>query len=232
MRVKGSQVYIALVCLLLGIMFAVQYKASTYYEASLVPPSIEDLDAQLASLTKERDAAEQKVAELNQRLEKRRNSNELMANMQKDLQRINLSGGLYPCQGPGISITINNRSSSFQKNELNNGSFAEATYLLLLINELKDSGAEAITINDQRIMAMSEVYWTGTMIVVNGNQVRAPYHILAIGDPDNLEAGMLLKGGFVHNLQFHRQIDLKKVDPIIMPAFNGPTPMNLIRIAR
>ncbi len=232
MRIKGSQVYIALVCLLLGIMFAVQYKASNYYDASLVPPSIEELNVQLTSLTKARDAAGKRVAALNQRLENKRNSNKFMSNMQKDLQLVNMSGGLYPCQGPGISITMNNISSSFHKNDSNTGSFTEATDLLLLMNELKDSGAEAIAINDQRITAMTEVFWTGTMIVVNGNQIRAPYHIQAIGEPENLEAGMLLKGGYLYDLQIQRQINLEKVDHIIMPAFNGPTQMNYTRIVK
>ncbi len=228
-RTKGSQLCIALVCLIMGIMFAVQYNASSYYKTSLVSPSIEDSTARLKSLTKERNTLEKKVAALNQKLENRRNNNVLMSKMQKDLQLIEMSGGLYPCQGPGISITMMNRQSSFQADDSDNGSYSEVSDLLRLINELKASGAEAITINDQRITAMSEVYWTGTMIVVNENPIRPPYYLFAIGDPDNLETGMQLKGGVLYNLQLQRQIVLKKVDQIIIEAFNEPTPMSFAR---
>lgn len=226
---KGSRVFIASVCLIIGIIIAVQYKAINYYEASLVPPSIEDLTAELNSLTRERDAVEEKVAKLNQELENSRNNNELMSELQKKLQLVYMSGGIHPCQGSGITIIMTNRSNGFQVNDSNSGSFAEASDLLLLVNELKASGAEAIAINDQRITAMSEIYWTGTMILVNETQIRPPYRIQAIGDPNSLEKGMLIKGGYIYELQLERKIDLKRTDQIKLPAFNGSTQMSFAR---
>lgn len=227
MRVKGNQIYIALVCLIMGIMFAVEYNASSYYKASLVPSSIEDLNDQLKQATLERDKVEKRVAQLNDRLENKRSSNQRMADIQRHLQLKKMAGGLYPCQGPGISLTIT--YNGFQSNNNTNGSYAEATELLGLVNELKASGAEAVSINDQRITAMSEIYWTGTMIVVNEKQIRSPYHIQAIGDPENLESGMLLKGGYLDNLPFQQQISMKKLDQIVIPAYNGPIRMNFVK---
>lgn len=205
-------------------MFAIQYNASNFYKASLVPTSIEDLSEQLQNLAAQKDTAEKKVSYLNQQLENKRNSNTIMSNMQKDLQRIKMAGGLYPCQGPGLSITMSGESLGFQTDNNKNGSKGEADDLLGLINELKASGAEAIAVNEQRITARTEVSWTGTMIVINGHQVRSPYQILVIGNPDNLESGLLLKGGYLYNLQ-QSQISFKKQAQIIVPAFDGPTQM-------
>lgn len=230
MRAKRTSFLIALVCLILGIMLAVEYKASNFYNASLVPSSIDDLNKQLQQVTLERDNAEKKVSALNRRLEDKRSSDQNMANMQKHLQLMKMSGGLYPCRGPGLSLTLSN--PGFQSDRRNNGSYGEALELLGLINELKASGAEAVSINAQRLTAMSEIYWTGTMVVVNQKQIRPPYHILAIGDPDNLESGLKLKGGYLDNLQFSQQISLKKLDQIIMPAYNGPTRMNFTQLAK
>lgn len=231
MHTKKVQWSIGILCLILGIMFAIQYKATSFYEASLLPPRIEDLTAQLNSITNERNAVEQKVASLNQQSESIRNNDKLMARLQKKLQSVKMAGGLYPVQGPGIciTITITKSPTSFQMDDSNNGSFEEAFDLLILINELKASGAEAISINDERITAMSEIYWTGTMIVVNEKPIKAPYRILAIGDCNNLEKGMSLTGGYLYYLKFRKQIELKKVNQITMPAFNGSTQMNFAR---
>lgn len=226
MRTKGAQISIAIVCLVVGVMFGIQYKTTRFYKASLVPARIEDLSAQLNGITGERDALSQKVASINQQLEDIRNSDKAMADLQKDLQLANMVGGLYPVEGPGVSITMVDSPASMQTGETSNGSIVNVLDILRLVNELRASGAEAITVNDQRITAMSEIYWSGSMIMVNQNRIAPPFHIQAIGNPNMLESGMSLKGGYLETLKFHGvQIDLKKTDKIKMPAFNGSTKM-------
>jgi Uncharacterized protein conserved in bacteria len=225
-RNKGAQLSLALVCLIVGTMFGIQYKTTSFYKASLVPARIEDLTAQLNGVTGERDNLGQKVASLNQQLEDIRNSDMEMADLQKELQLANMVGGLYPVEGPGISITMSESPGSLQANESGNGSIVNVLDLLRLVNELRASGAEAITVNDQRITAMSEINWSGSMIVVNENRVAPPFHIQAIGDPSLLESGMSLKGGYLETLKFTgMQIEMKKVDKIKMAAYNGSTKM-------
>ena len=90
MRVKGAQVSIAAVCLIVGIMFAVQYKTTGFYKQSLVPKRIEDLSSQLNTLMAERDAVEAMVNTKNQQLEDIRNSDKVMADLQKELQAVNM----------------------------------------------------------------------------------------------------------------------------------------------
>ena len=62
-------------------------------------------------------------------------------------------------------------------------------YLLVLINEIRASEAQAISMNGERIVAMSEIKMTNDkisprIIVVNGRQMQAPFVIKAIADPD------------------------------------------------
>lgn len=225
MRVKGAQVSIAAVCLIVGIMFAVQYKTTGFYKQSLVPKRIEDLSSQLNTLMAERDAVEAMVNTKNQQLEDIRNSDKVMADLQKELQAVNMAGGLYPVEGAGISITIGGGQVNIQSEENKNGSIEDQNDLLLLVNDLRASRAEAIAVNDQRITAMSEIRWTGTMMTINGKRISPPYKILAIGDPNTLESGMSLVGGNLYTLKFSRQIDFRKVDNIKLPAFNGPIRM-------
>ena len=59
--------------------------------------------------------------------------------------------------------------------------------LLRVINELRAAGAEAIAINGERIVAMSEIRCAGPTLSVNNNRSAPPYEIKAIGNPNNLE---------------------------------------------
>lgn len=54
--------------------------------------------------------------------------------------------------------------------------------LLKLINELNSAGAEAISINDERIVAMSDLFPVSSFILINGERTTSPYEIKAIGD--------------------------------------------------
>ena len=65
-----------------------------------------------------------------------------------------------------------------------------------IVNELKLAGAEAISINDERIINMSDVFMTNdnTLMLVNGQRIIAPYVIKAIGDQTYLESTLVGKG--------------------------------------
>ena len=53
--------------------------------------------------------------------------------------------------------------------------------LLYIINDLKRGGAEAISINEQRIISTSEIRCVGNTILVNTTRLAPPYHIKVIG---------------------------------------------------
>ena len=67
-----------------------------------------------------------------------------------------------------------------------------ASNLLIIVNALKLAGAEAISINDQRIINMSDIVDIGSVdasfIKVNGQRILSPYVIKAIGDPTYMES--------------------------------------------
>ncbi len=66
--------------------------------------------------------------------------------------------------------------------------------LLKLVNELKAAGAEAITVNEQRVVASTEIRCAGPTISVNNNRISPPYVIQAIGDPAGLESALKMRG--------------------------------------
>lgn len=222
MRNKGAQFAIAAVCLILGIMLAVQFKTTESYQANLVPERVEDLTQQVSTVSQERDALIEEVLSLREKLKNARQTDPAMADLEADIQKANLSAGLVPVEGPGVIITVTDSVSELQSGENPNISIVHDSDLLMLVNELKASGAEAISINGERITARSEIRCAGTLILVNWNKIGPPFIIKAVGNPDTLESGMLIKGGYMGSLEILGiQASIEKAEKLNIPAYSG-----------
>lgn len=107
------------------------------------------------------------------------------------LQLLGVLNGTLPATGPGITITIDDP-----------GKVVQAANLLDTVQELRDAGAEAIQINNQRVIVST---WFGgsadISLTVSGAQVSAPYVITAIGDPHTMATAMAIPGGVVESLR-------------------------------
>jgi uncharacterized protein YlxW (UPF0749 family) len=93
--------------------------------------------------------------------------------------------------------------------------------LLSLVNELWGAGAEAISINGQRIVATSEIRLAAPFININTTRVVPPYQVLAIGNPETLAENLELPGGL---LEYFRdmgfQVTVEKHDELTIPAYS------------
>ena len=93
--------------------------------------------------------------------------------------------------------------------------------VLSVINELKNAGAEAISINDQRIVPTTGIICGGNIIDINGQKVGAPFEIKAIGLPEQL-AALERTGGYLELLKSYSiEVSLKKSNNITIPKYTG-----------
>ena len=94
--------------------------------------------------------------------------------------------------------------------------------ILSIVNELRNTGAEAISINDQRVLTTTFIKCGGAIININGERVGAPFEIKAIGLPENL-ANLDRPGGYLDSLREKYQIGatLKKSDKLTIPKYSG-----------
>ena len=91
-----------------------------------------------------------------------------------------------------------------------------------MINELRSAGAEAISLNGERIMATSEIRCTGAVVTVNGRRYAAPYIIMAIGDPSTLYNALTMRSGVVDVLgQWGITVQVTAGDLLFLPKYNG-----------
>lgn len=207
---------ITLVCVILGIMLAWQFKSINYNQsiASLQYKRVDELKDDLIKLQKQKTELQERLKELekeNQTYESVKAGDSAAAQQIKDnLAKARIFAGLVSVKGKGIIVTLND----------NDYVQVEDIDILNIVNELRASGAQAIAVNDERIVAMSEIRAAGRYIMVNGKQLIPPYIIKAISDPANLERSLRLIGGVLEPLEdLQLKVDLKQSDEIIVPKF-------------
>lgn len=167
---------------------------------------IERIDSQL-------EAAIQKASENNQELEE--------AN--KKIIQGNKLIGLSEVKGPGVIITV-------EDSNMDINSSINASYLLVhdkdilnIVNELKNAGAEAISINNQRVVSTTSIVCGGNIININGERIGSPFVIKAIGLPESL-ANLERPGGYLSLLKEkprYLKVSLEKSNDITIPKYSG-----------
>ena len=134
--------------------------------------------------------------------------------------------GLSEVKGPGVVIRVEDSKIDLSKLDINK-SMDLSNYivhdmdLLKVVNELKNAGAEAISINEQRIISTTSIICGGNTISINGEKIGSPFVIKAIGSPEAL-ANLERPGGCIANLKERELVAvLKKDNDITIPKYSG-----------
>jgi uncharacterized protein YlxW (UPF0749 family) len=217
--VRNWQVSIALVCILLGIFLVAQLRT----QQAKGPASLGRLDA-ISELYKhseeQRELLELEVAKLREQLTEQEKASE--SAVAEELQKLRILSGLTSLSGPGIVLTLDD--SKLKGNEDAPADMYLIHYedLLLVVNELFAAGAEAVSINGQRIITTSEIRCAGPTILVNSTRVTPPFEILAIGDAQTLQSSLEMRGGVLEPMRpWGIQISITQKDQITVPPYKG-----------
>ncbi len=158
-------------------------------------------------LEKERESSTKNNSELEQKEEKIKIGNKII--------------GLTEVTGPGVIVTLSDSKKDISTALDPNLLLVHDLDVLSVINELKNAGAEAISINDERLVPTSGITCAGNIIEINGEKVGAPFEIKAIGLPEQL-AALSRPGGYLETLRnYSIGVELKKSNNIIIPKFSG-----------
>ena len=141
---------------------------------------------------KELEEAEKELEEARQASTQ---NNEDLEKKEEEITRGNKVIGLSEVTGPGVIVTLSD-SKKDSSSVLNPSTLlVHDVDVLSVINELKNAGAEAISINDQRLIPTTSISCGGNIIDINGEKVGAPFEIKAIGLPEQL-AALSRQGGY------------------------------------
>ena len=179
-------------------------------ELTTVRERLRDDRRETARASRERAAALDAVAELERRA-----------------RRLGASAGTVAVTGPGVRITVDDRPDARTQRQV-----VLDEDLQRLVNGLWTAGAEAVSINGERLTALSAVRGAGEAITVNFRSLRTPYVVQAIGDPDSLPARFIESAGGTWwlNLEsvYQLRFDMSSEDSLTLPA----VPLPSLRLAR
>ena len=225
MHKRESRIILTVILFILGIALALQFKSTLYARDQSRSDALnaENLMAQLLSEQKELDELKAAVDEnltLRENLIKEYVEEEKDYQLSRDLDKIKLVAGLIDVKGPGITIKLDDAPVR-QPDTLISWQIIHDNDIKIILNELKKAGAQAISINGERVMPMSEQVCAGPTILINGNRYPVPYIISAIGDPDLLYESMSRSERIAEMMQFKIRVDITKSREILIPKYGG-----------
>lgn len=208
--------------LLMGVLLAVQYRLTLEIQSTEPVQRAKDLAAQVNQAKAERDALQGQVDSLRAELDKAISLPQT-AEIMEELDRARIEAGVTELAGPGVEVTLNDSVVSLKPGQDPNLYVLHDEDVLRVLNELRAAGAEAVSINGQRLLATTEIRCTGPTVLINkNNRLAPPYVVTAIGNPDTLEGSLKMKGGVAETLQFWGiQVTVKKLPQVVVPPYNG-----------
>ena len=234
MKIKKEKVEMAITigiaCLTLMLVMFMQFKVVRETDITEIENMREsELRVELTNWRekyKELNARYEEVSKKVSEYQNEKESDEKTAQLlQTELEQLNEAVGKTDIEGEGIEIILTDKGGT----ELADEQIVEMINeedLLIIVNELFGAGAEAISINDQRIIAKSDIFKLGdgsnAFLKVNGQRILSPYVIKAIGNQTYLESAVIGKGGHVDALKdAGHEVTLNKVKKVKIKQYEG-----------
>ena len=210
LRAPRSQLLVASVACLLGLLIVVQLRAQAGGDR-LASMSAQDLTFLVASLNSSNDDLRSEIATLQRQLDTLEIGGSRGAtsvtDIRADLERIRAWSGLDPVSGDGIEITVSGDIT--------------APAIEDLINELRNAGAEAIAIGGVRVVAGTVIGGLPGATSVDDTALTDPFTIQAIGTQESLTGSLTRAGGIIAQLAATNPdatVEVAPTERMILPA--------------
>lgn len=145
------------------------------------------------------------------------------AEKEEELKKNNILIGLTNVSGEGVIVTLKDNPNVSADSTILDPSMVIVHFgdILGIVNELKNAGAEAISINDQRIVSTTSITCEGNVINVNGEKTSSPFVIKAIGSSIYMNSALTRAGGTIEYLNRYIQATVKQSNDITIKKYTG-----------
>lgn len=206
-------------CAALGFLLVTQLQATEDVGERLDIEREEDLARILADLSTQSDRLQGEITSLRLTLLAFENSAEgeelALRSLQTRLAELQVLAGTVAVDGEGVRMTVEDPQ-------------AQVTQELLVdaVQELRDAGAEAIAVNDIRLIASSAFTTRNGKVVLDGTPLEAPLVINAIGPADTIAKALAIPGGAVDSFQARPQVvaTVEALEELTIPRRADPMP--------
>ena len=213
MKSRSAQLSLTIVCFILGLLLVAQFRIQRMTDSSLLSASSADQLVIISSLVENNTRLREEMETLEEQLSEYQQTagGAVLETLVEELNKVRIINGLVEVSGAGIEVSLDGPIGVLDVQDL--------------INELRNAGAEALTINGERLTLYSVIASTedGGM-TVNGVALSRPYVLQAIGDPETMETALLRSGGLLATLERNYAglvVSVIKRERMVLPVYKG-----------
>lgn len=199
-RRSKLRIWSVVACAVLGFLLVTQLSATEDLGARLDVEREEDLAQILADLSTQSDRLQEEITSLRLTLLAFENSAEsedlALQSLQGRLNDLRILAGTVEVEGPGVTLTVADPQSQVSQ-EL----------LVDTVQELRDAGAEAVAVNDIRLVASSAFTTRNGKVLLDDQPLRLPITIAAIGPAQTIAEALAIPGGALDALESRPEVN-------------------------
>jgi uncharacterized protein YlxW (UPF0749 family) len=212
--------------ILMGVLVSLQFRVQTgnksMNKVNDLIAMVKNLEGERDKLTTELQTARGRLSEFEQKLGQ---DNSHSKELGKQVAEARAQAGLMAMKGPGIVITLSDSNRRPGPDEDAYFFIIHDQDLQTLVNELFAAGAEAVAINDQRIITRSSIRCVGPSVLVNTVQLASPFVVKGIGPSKELEGGLRMPQGFLDSMALlirsGGEVKITANSEVVVPAYSG-----------
>jgi uncharacterized protein YlxW (UPF0749 family) len=225
---QNKKLIFVVIFAILGIAISLQVKSIIYANKKMESQSINYIERLEKEIQKEKKAGEdlaKRVLE-NEKIKEENLQNSIAARkdnnlkkLKEELDEMKFKSGMVPVKGDGVIISLDDAEARISEDE--STLILHDRDIVRVVNELKKAGAQAISINNERVTGMTECICAGPTIMINGRKYTTPFEIKAIGDPNTLYNTVNDSKIVFYLIRDKIRVNISKSNGIIIPKYDS-----------
>lgn len=219
-----KKIMFGLISTVLGILISMSIREKAEIMSPMSIEKIENYNRELNVVENQINVDKEIISHIKYSIEEKSSpayQDELKRSLQNELKELKILSGEYDIKGEGIVIMIDDSKNEDYKNT--NLGIIHDIDIMIILNELKAAGVDAISINDVRVMGDSEIKCMGPTVKVDGHSKATPFIIKAVGDMEMIYNIMSDKNSYINLLEttYYMDVKVEKNKNIIIPKRDG-----------
>jgi uncharacterized protein YlxW (UPF0749 family) len=223
MKRKDIRFILMILFMLFGIIISIQFRS--VLDANKDKPSIVyQIESLRDQLNTEKIIGSELREQIDEYIKKEEEYIKSIMNLSNDglieeWKNARFIAGLSDVKGNGVVIKIND-AANFEEGSIDNYVVHDRD-LVMVLNELKKAGAQAISINNERILSTTEIICAGPTVRINKNRYAVPFEIKAIGNPKKLYEAIVNSPIAMGFKDYGKVFEVREAKNIVIPKFSG-----------
>lgn len=219
-----KKIMFGLISTVLGILISMSIREKAEIMSPMSIEKIENYNRELNVVENQINVDKEIISHIKSSIEEKSSpvyQDELKRSLQNELKELKILSGEYDIKGEGIVIMIDDSKNEDYKNT--NLGIIHDIDIMIILNELKAAGVDAISINDVRVMGDSEIKCMGPTVKVDGHSKATPFIIKAVGDMEMIYNIMSDNNSYINLLEttYYMDVKVEKNKNIIIPKRDG-----------